>query len=195
MFAGYIGSCMDVTDRKRSEDDRIMMLEQIAHLNRAASMGQLAASLAHELAQPLTAILSNAQAASRFANMPEPDLAEIKEALAEITEDDQRARGFLFNMRAMFQKQKISRTVVDFNGIVHDVSRIIRNHAERRGVQIRVNTSQHAVLVSGDPVVAQQVILNLANNAMDAMQHIPLGRKFLTLTSSLNTTASRERLW
>lgn len=186
LFAGYIGSCMDVTDRKRSEDDRIMMLEQIAHLNRAASMGQLAASLAHELAQPLTAILSNAQAASRFANMPEPDLAEIKEALAEITEDDQRARGFLFNMRAMFQKQKISRTVVDFNGIVHDVSRIIRNHAERKGIQIRVNTSSDAVLVSGDPVVAQQVILNLANNAMDALQHNPLGRKFLTLTSSLN---------
>ncbi len=186
LFAGYIGSCMDVTDRKRSEDDRIAMLEQIAHLNRAASMGQLAASLAHELAQPLAAILTNAQAASRFANMPEPDLPEIREALAEITEDNQRARGFLFNMRAMFQKQRISRTVVDLNGIVHDVSRVIRNEAVRKGVQIRVNPSPDPVLVSGDPVVVQQVILNLANNAMDALQHVPLGQKFLTLTTSRN---------
>jgi two-component system, LuxR family, sensor kinase FixL len=186
LFAGYIGSCVDVTDRKRSEDDRITMLEQIAHLNRAASMGQLAASLAHELAQPLAAILSNAQAASRFANMPEPDLSEIREALAEITEDDQRARGFLFNMRAMFQKQRFSRSALDLNGIMHDVGRIIRNEAGRKGVQIRVSPSQGPVLVSGDPVVVQQVILNLANNAMDALQNVPLGQKLLTLTSSLN---------
>jgi PAS domain S-box-containing protein len=190
LFAGYIGSCVDVTDRKRSEDNRVTMLEQIAHLNRAASMGQLAASLAHELAQPLAAILSNAQAASRFANMPEPDLSEIKGALAEITEDDQRARGFLFNMRAMFQKQKISRSVLDLNGIVHDVDRIIRNDAVRKGVQIRVSPSPDAVLVSGDPIVVQQVILNLANNAMDALQHVPLGQKLLTLTSSLNHDGS-----
>ncbi len=186
LFTGYIGSCVDVTDRKRSEDDRVTMLEQIAHLNRAASMGQLAASLAHELAQPLAAILSNAQAASRFANMPEPDLSEIKEALAEITEDDQRARGFLFNMRAMFQKQRISRSVIDLNAIIHDVGRIIRNDAVRKGVQIRVSPSPDAVLVSGDPVVVQQVILNLANNAMDALQHVPLGQKLLILTSSLD---------
>jgi len=186
LFSGYIGSCVDVTDRKRAEDDRITMLESIAHLNRAASMGQLAASLAHELAQPLAAIMSNAQAASRFANLPEPDLLEIREALAEITEDNQRARAFLFNMRAMFQKQRISRTVVDLNGIIHDVSRMIRNDAERRGVQIRVYQSPTAALVSGDAVVVQQVILNLANNAMDAMQQVPLGQKILTLTCSLN---------
>jgi PAS domain S-box-containing protein len=186
VFAGYIGSCLDVTDRKRAEDDRIAMLEQIAHLNRAASMGQLAASLAHELAQPLAAILSNAQAASRFANMPEPDLVEIREALSEITEDDQRARGFLFSMRAMFQKQRLSRTVIDLNEIVHDVGRMIRNHAVRRGIQLRVNPSSDAVHVSGDPVVVQQVILNLANNAMDALHHKPAGQKVLKLTSSFN---------
>jgi PAS domain S-box-containing protein len=186
LFAGYIGSCIDVTDRKRAEDDRITMLDSIAHLNRAASMGQLAASLAHELAQPLAAILSNAQAASRFAHMPEPDLGEIREALAEITEDNQRARAFLFNMRAMFQKQKISRTVVDLNGIIHDVSRMIRNDAERRGVQIRINPSPTPVFVSGDAIVVQQIALNLANNAMDAMQYVPLGQKVLILTTSLN---------
>jgi PAS domain S-box-containing protein len=186
VFAGYIGSCVDVTDRKRAEDERITMLEGIAHLNRAASVGQLAASLAHELAQPLAAILNNAQAASRFADMPEPDLGEIREALAEITEDNQRARAYLFNMRAMFQKQRISRTVVDLNGIIHDVSRMIRNHAQRRGVQVNVIPSPNPVLVAGDPVVVQQVVLNLANNGMDASQHLPDGKRVLTLSSSFD---------
>jgi PAS domain S-box-containing protein len=184
VFAGYIGSCVDVTDRKRAEDDRITMLESIAQLNRAASMGQLAASLAHELAQPLTAILSNAQAAARFANMPEPNLEEIREALKEITEDDQRARAFLFNMRAMFQRQKISRVLVDLNNVILDASRMVRNDAARKGVQIRVNPCSQPVLALGDPTVVQQIILNLVNNAMDAQEHVPLGQKLVTLTSA-----------
>ena len=190
LFAGYIGSCLDVTERKRAEDERITMLEGMSHLNRAASVGQLAASMAHELAQPLAAILNNAQAASRFADMPEPDLAEIREALAEITEDNQRARAVLFNMRAMFQKQRISRTVVDLNSIIHDVSRMIRNHAQRRGVQVQVIPNPDPVLVSGDPVVVQQVVLNLANNGMDASQDLPPGNKVLTLSSSLDNECS-----
>src|SRR5262249_34690705 len=95
--------------RQRAAKDPINMLEETAHLNRVASMGQMAASLAHELAQPLTAILSNAQAAVRFANRPEPDLEEIRGALAYITEDDQRARAFVQNMRSLFQRHSITR--------------------------------------------------------------------------------------
>jgi PAS domain S-box-containing protein len=189
-FAGYIGSCFDVTDIKKAEDEKITMLESIAHLNRAASMGQLAASLAHELAQPLAAILTNAQAASRFANLPEPDLDEIREALNEITEDDQRARSFLHHMRAMFQRQKIARTHLNLNGIVHDVSRLIRNDAQHRGVQIRVHQSVDPVMVSGDRIVVQQIVLNLANNGMDALQQVPLGKKLLTLTAAHETNSS-----
>jgi PAS domain S-box-containing protein len=188
--AGYIGSCFDVTDIKKAEDEKITMLESIAHLNRAASMGQLAASLAHELAQPLAAILTNAQAASRFANLPEPDLDEIREALNEITEDDQRARSFLHHMRAMFQRQKIARTHLNLNGIVHDVSRLIRNDAQHRGVQIRVHQSVDPVMVSGDRIVVQQIVLNLANNGMDALQQVPLGKKLLTLTAAHETNSS-----
>jgi C4-dicarboxylate-specific signal transduction histidine kinase len=86
-------------------------------------------------------------------------------------------------MRAMFQKQRISRTAVDLNEVVRDVSRIIRNEALRKGVRVSVNLSPEAVLVSGDPVVAQQVILNLANNGMDALQQVPPGQKTLTLTT------------
>ena len=124
-----------VTARNQAEAE---MLEEIAHLNRVASMGQMAASLAHELAQPLAAILSNAQAAACFASQPQPDLQEIRGALADITEDDQRARAFLQNMRTMFQRQAIANTQVNLNTIVDDVSRLVRNEAVRRGVQIRI---------------------------------------------------------
>jgi PAS domain S-box-containing protein len=186
LFSGYIGSCIDVTDRKRAESDRLKMLEEIAHLNRVASMGQMAASLAHELAQPLAAILSNAQAAARFADRPEPDLVEIRGALADITEDDERARSFVQNMRSMFQRQTIRRTQLDLNRITFDVSRLVRNDAVRRGIQIRLNYFPDPILVYGDPTVLQQVILNLLNNGMDALENVPPGHKLLTLTTLIH---------
>lgn len=181
-FAGYIGSCVDVTERKRAESDRLKMLEEIAHLNRVASMGQMAASLAHELAQPLAAILSNAQAAARFANRPNPDLGEIQGALADITEDDERARSFVQNMRSMFQKQTIARTHFDLNKVIYNVTRLVRNDAILRGIQLRIALSPNPITVAGDAIVLQQVILNLASNGMDALQLAP-GQKILTLTT------------
>jgi PAS domain S-box-containing protein len=182
-FAGYIGSCVDVTERKRAESDRLKMLEEIAHLNRVASMGQMAASLAHELAQPLAAILSNAQAAARFASRPDPDLGEIQGALADITEDDERARSFVQNMRSMFQKQTIARTQFDLNKVIYNVTRLVRNDAILRGIQLRIALSPDPITVAGDAIVLQQVILNLASNGMDALQLAPQGQKILTLTT------------
>jgi PAS domain S-box-containing protein len=182
-FAGYIGSCVDVTERKRAESDRLKMLEEIAHLNRVASMGQMAASLAHELAQPLAAILSNAQAAARFASRPEPDLGEIQEALADITEDDERARSFVQNMRSMFQKQTIARTQFDLNKVIYNVTRLVRNDAILKSIQLRIALSPDPITVAGDAIVLQQVILNLASNGMDALQLAPSGQKVLTLTT------------
>ena len=172
---------------RRAEDERIAMLEEIAHLNRAASMGQMAASLAHELAQPLSAILSNAQAAARFADRPAPNLEEIRGALAEIIEDDERARSFLQNMRAMFQKQRISRSAIDLNVIVGEVGRILRNSARRKGVQIRLNPSPQPVVVLGEAIAVQQIVLNLANNGIDAVQCRPSRERLLTLTTALRT--------
>ena len=182
-FAGYIGSCADATDHKRAEGERLRMLEEIAHLNRVASMGQMAASLAHELAQPLAAILTNAQAAVRFASRPEPDIGEIQGALADITEDDERARSFVQNMRSMFQRQTITRTQLDLNRITYNVSRLVRNDAARKGVQLRLLLSPTPIFVSGDAVVLQQVILNLLSNGMDALQEIPAGHRLIALTT------------
>ena len=167
--------------------ERQIALKEISHLNRVASMGHMAASLAHELAQPLTAILGNAQAAERLASRPSPDIAEIRAALVDIREDDKRARAVLENMRAIFKKEAIARHEVDLNEIATGVSRLVRKDALLRGVELRLILSASAPKVLADEVPLQQIILNLINNGMDAMQELPENRRVLTVTTCVGT--------
>jgi C4-dicarboxylate-specific signal transduction histidine kinase len=148
-------------------------------------MGQLVASLAHELTQPLAAILSNAQACSYLATGPEPDIAEINAALRDIIEDDQRARSVLNNVRALLKKHAITPHRVDLNKIVEDVTLIVKSSAQLRGVQIRSMPSEDPVFVQGDEVPLQQVVINLINNAMDAMTRVPAERRVITLRTTV----------
>lgn len=170
---------------------RVQALEEIVHLNRIMSMGQLAASLAHELAQPLAAIRANTRAAERLASLPNPDLSEIRAALADIAEDDRRAETVVQNIRAVFQKRQIALHEVDLNTVVKDVARLVRHNAELRGVRIRLLLTSQPVLVRGDRGVIEQVLLNLANNGMDAMSHFPIQRRVLTLTTRVAAGAAR----
>ncbi|HEX3470475.1 MAG TPA: ABC transporter substrate binding protein [Silvibacterium sp.] len=163
--------------------ERQLVVKEISHLNQVASMGHMAASLAHELAQPLGAILSNAQAAEHLASRPSPDSGEIRAALTDIREDDKRARAVLENMRAIFKKQTIALYEVDLNEIAHGVSRMVRNDAQLRGVELRLMLSTSALRVQGSVVPLQQVVLNLINNGMDAMQDLPQNRRVLTVTT------------
>jgi signal transduction histidine kinase len=172
---------LDITQRKNAELERSETLEEIAHLNRVASMGQMAASLAHELAQPLAAILSNAQAAERFASCSEPDLSEIRGALADITHDNNRAREVIQNLRSLLKKSKITPREVDLNQIVNDASLLIKNDALLRGVRLRFVLSSQPVQVQGEVVPLQQVILNLINNGMDAMRDLPVEKRVITI--------------
>jgi PAS domain S-box-containing protein len=194
-FEGYIGFCADVTDRKQVEAERIRLREEIAYLNRAASIGQVASSLVHELSQPLAAILSNAQAAARFASQPEPDIEEIRTALFEIIEDEHRASAFVHNLQAMLQRRPVTSSPLDLNRVVYDVTRIIRIDAVSKGAQVRVNLAPGALLVLGDTIAVQQIILNLAKNAMDAFQHMPSGLRILTLTTEARTDSSSGTIW
>jgi C4-dicarboxylate-specific signal transduction histidine kinase len=161
------------------------MQEETAQLHRATEMGQLVASLTHELAQPLAAVLSNAQAAAHLAASSEPDLAEIHAALSDIIEDDQRARSVLNNVRALLRKHAITPHRVNLNKVVEDVTLIVRSSAQLRGVQIRSMISEDPVFVQGDEVPLQQVLLNLVNNAMDAMSQVTAERRVLTLKTAV----------
>src|SRR5271170_1112861 len=177
----------NITQQKLAELERERMQEETAQLHRATEMGQLVASLAHELAQPLAAVLSNAQAASRLSARPDPDLAEIQTALLDIIEDDQRASAVLNNVRALLRKHSITPHRVNLKKIAKNVALMVRSSAQLRGVQLCLLLSEDAVFVQGDEVPLQQVLLNLVNNAMDAMSQVPPERRVLTLKTAIQT--------
>ena len=185
---------LDITQRKQSELERIQSRTEIYHLNRVAAMGQLAASLAHELSQPLAAILSNAEAAQRFAGRDNPDLAEIREALNDIADDDRRARGVIQGMRAMLKKEDLKVEPVDLNHIASSVAQMVRNEATLRGMSVQVSLRPSPVMVKGDPIALQQVLLNLASNGLDAMTGTG-GDGCLTIRTAGELDGSTATVW
>ena len=185
---------LDITQRKQSELERIQSRTEIYHLNRVAAMGQLAASLAHELSQPLAAILSNAEAAQRFAGRDNPDLAEIREALNDIADDDRRARGVIQGMRAMLKKKDLKVEPVDLNHIASSVAQMVRNEATLRGMSVQVSLRPSPVMVKGDPIALQQVLLNLASNGLDAMTGTG-GGGCLTIRTAGELDGSTATVW
>ena len=185
---------LDITQRKQAELERTRSRTEIYHLNRVAAMGQLAASLAHELSQPLAAIMSNAEAAQRFAGRPEPDMQEIREALDDITRDDKRARGVIQGMRSMLKKQSVAVEPVDLNQVATSVVQMIRNEATLRGMRIELVLVPSAVMVKGDQIALQQVVLNLAGNGLDAMMDTSAERR-LTLRTTIDPEATVGTIW
>ena len=186
---GAVVTHVDITPQKQSELGRRRALEELHHMNRVASMGQLAGSLAHELAQPLASILSNAQAAARFADRPQPDLGEIREALKEIADDDRRARSIIDRMRTILKKQAIPIHALDLNRTVEEVGHLARNILLMRRIQIRLDLASGGVVVNGDEVSLQQVLLNLINNGMDAVQDLRSDSRLLTVTTAARNGA------
>ena len=178
---------LDATQRKLAELEQNKFRDEIYHLNRVAALGQLAGSLAHELSQPLAAILSNAQAAQRFADRSNPDMKEVREALEDITRDDKRARSIIQEMRSMLKKESLTRQAVDLNAIVRSLSQILKNEAVQSGVRVQLELVPGELLVLGDWAPLQQVLLNLMKNGMDAMREIPAEQRFLTVKTELDS--------
>ena len=183
-FSGYIGSCIDVTDQKRAEAQLRRSLDEIAHLNRVSAMGELTASLAHELNQPLAAILINAQAASRFLSDESSDLAEVRACLADIVADDKRAGEVIRRVRALLRKQKFEATAVDLNDVVSDALQMVRNDALLRQVTIQLESTLSLPRVLGDRVQLYQVVLNLIMNGLEATAKQPPGARWLSVRTA-----------
>ena len=142
---------------------------ELAHVSRVSMMGQLASALAHELNQPLGAILRNAEAAELFLRASPPDLQEVCAILADIRKDDQRAGDVIDRMRALLQRREFQWRELDLNALVEDVAGLLRTDAEARRVKVSLELALPAPPVRGDRVQLQQVMLNLILNAMDAM--------------------------
>lgn len=164
-----LGVCADITARKESEFETHELRLELAHASRVATLGQLSSALAHELNQPLGAILRNAEAAELFLKMDPPDIAEVLAILADIRKDDQRAGGVIDRMRALLKRRHLEFESLEVAGLVGEVAGFILTDAAVRHVTLGTSIPEGLPTVRGDRVQIQQVLLNLMINAMDAL--------------------------
>jgi C4-dicarboxylate-specific signal transduction histidine kinase len=167
---GVVISHQNITSRKRSELEAEQRRQELAHVSRVSTMGQLAASIAHELNQPLTGVLTNAQAAMRYLAHDPPNVDEVRDILNDIIEDDRRAGEVIRRLRSMLQTGEIEPAEIDMQEIVAEVLRLLGSDAVLRNVAIETECIASVPKVRGDKIQLQQVILNLVVNAMDAMK-------------------------
>ena len=155
--------------RRKAEIEARQRMSELAHMNRAATAGELSASIAHELNQPLGAILNNTEIAEILLKSPSPNLEDIKEILADIKRDDQRASEVIKGLRGLLSKSAAQPQEIDLNEAVREVFEFLSRQASSRGVILSSALSPDMLRVKGDRIQLQQVILNLVVNGMDAM--------------------------
>jgi two-component system sensor kinase FixL len=177
--ACVIGIVRDMTAQRQVERQAREQRQQLTHLSRVASLTDFSSALAHELNQPLTAILANAQAALRFLSRDEPDLTEIRAILREIAESDKRAGDLIHHLRLLMKHGEEEFAPVDLNQVVREVLDFLHGEFVMRDVDVHVSLTPNLPHVNGDRVQLQQLILNLACNASEAMEGQQRGRKTL----------------
>lgn len=181
-----LGASTDITQRKQAETELQRNRQELAHVTRISTMGELAASLAHELNQPLTAILGNAQAAQRFLAANPADLEEVREILKDIVQDDSRATEVIQRMRALVKKEEVAFEPLDISEVIRDVARLIHTDAVLLNVDVLFELDPALPLLLGDRVQLQQVVLNLMLNAFDAMKDCPANERRVVLRVERN---------
>src|SRR5882757_4850550 len=180
-----LGISIDITARKQAELDAQRGRAELSHLSRVALMGEMSASIAHELNQPLSGILSNASAGQRFIDRGDVDLGEVRELLGDIVSDGRRASDVVRGIRGMVKKGQLARRSVNLNEVVMDAWRMASPDALLHSCQLETSLDPNLPAIDGDPIQLQQVLLNLAINAFDAMRDTPASkRKVLIATQS-----------
>ena len=184
------GVAMDVTARKQAEASAAQKRAELEHVARVATLGELTATLTHELGQPLTAIALNAHVGVRLLHAPEPDLQKVRSTLAEISEVTERAGEILGGLRGMLKRdsEAAGLTDVDVNNVIRVVERIVHGDADLHQVAVHLDLSSDVRPVKGDSVQLQQVILNLMLNAFSAMSGTGLdgARRLVVRTNSID---------
>ena len=174
---------LDLTERKEAEAALGEMQTQLAHANRVATMGQLTASIAHEVNQPIAATVTNAEAALRFLNARQPDLDEVRDALGCIVRDGERAGDVLGRIRALIKGAPPLKEHVQIDVTIREVIELTRSEAMKNGVLVQTELVEDLPPVQGDRVELQQVILNLILNAIEAMSGTNEGPRKLLITT------------
>jgi signal transduction histidine kinase len=171
--------------RARAELEIARQRNQLVHLSRVSMLGELSGSIVHELGQPLTAILSNAQAAQRFLKQSSPDLSQLGDILTDIVADDQRAGEVIRRLRPLLKQGEMQFQPISANETVQEVLKVLHNELLGRGVTAQVELEPNLPVLHADRVGLQQVLINLITNACDAMAEMPHEDRHLTIHTGL----------
>jgi PAS domain S-box-containing protein len=175
-------SITDITERKRAEEALSKAQTELAHITRVMTMGELAASIAHEINQPLAAVVTNGNACIRWLTRSQPDLEEAREAVQRIIRDGKRASEVIARIRALLKRTATNRLPLDINEVIQETMALAQNEARRRRVSFRSDFAANLPSVLGDRVQLQQVILNLMMNGIEAMSSVSDGSQLLIKT-------------
>lgn len=174
----------EISDRRRAEEESRQNQEQLARVSRASSMGELTTSIAHEVKQPLFAIVSNAQTARKLLDRDEPDVDEVRLALEDIASDGNRASTIIDRIRSLVKKEHQPVSKLDLNEVARDAVRFAKPGIRERGLELQTDLAAELPSVSGDPIELQQVILNLLLNGAQAMSETKTQTRHLSLRTS-----------
>jgi PAS domain S-box-containing protein len=169
----FVGTVIDVTERKQAEEERERLRQvqaDLAHLSRVTTMGELTASLAHEIRQPISAALTNAKTCLRWLGCDDPDVPEAREAASRLVKDVTRAADIISSISLLFKKGGLQRELVDVNELVREMVILLRSEANRYSLSIRTELAEELPKVMADRVQLQQVFMNLMLNGIDAMK-------------------------
>jgi PAS domain S-box-containing protein len=167
-----LGLVRDISERKHAEAERERLRqieEDLARMNRVSMMGELTASLAHEIKQPIAAAVSNAEACLQWLARDQPDLAEVREAATEMVKEARRTADIVSRTRSLFRKEEMKREIIDLNQVISDTVFLIHEEADRRSISVRTELDAELPRISGDRVQLQQLLINLMLNGLEAM--------------------------
>jgi two-component system sensor kinase FixL len=181
-----IGVSIDITPRKLAEAEALRHRDELSHLSRVALIGEMSASIAHELNQPLAGIVSNAGAGQRFIDRGNVDLQEIRELLADIGADARRASDVVRGIRGMIKKEQMGRQRINLNDIVTNVVHILSSDALLHWCELKVSLEPNLPMVEADPIQIQQVLINLVVNAFEAMPETPVSTREVEINTQQN---------
>jgi two-component system, LuxR family, sensor kinase FixL len=190
--AGWLCSGVDVTERSRRDEERLIAQDRLTRVARMATLGEMAAGVAHELNQPLTAITTYARACERYLDQPEPDFAEIREAIREIGSEGLRAGEIIRRLRALVRSDAVRKHAVDMNSLIEELKVLMIADARTHDTRLRLNPAPGLPPVGADPVQLQQVVLNLVRNALEALQEMPPGERDIELATALTSDGDVE---
>ncbi|WP_258608443.1 AAA family ATPase [Mesorhizobium sp. AR10] len=188
-FLGYRGVGSDVTAAIRAEQAEEALHKtqmELAHVTRVTTLGELAASIAHEVNQPLAAIVTNGEVGLRWLNRETPDLAEVREAVGAMISDGRRASEIILRLRALAGKTETQKVAVDINGAISEVIPLVQHEVLSHRVSLRVELAPTLPAVLGDRVQLQQVIINLIVNGMEAMAPVTDRARQMVVRSQLD---------